>query len=77
MPDQDQGLPALTAEQVANGYRCKADADGNCPWMGCPQKHDGEPAKSGRKCPLLGNRSRSDQYHDEETGATDEGSEEF
>jgi hypothetical protein len=32
--------------------RCHADSDGDCEWHGCPQLRDGEPAKSGRHCPL-------------------------
>lgn len=33
--------------------RCRSDSDGDCSWIGCPQIRDGEPAKSGRACPLL------------------------
>lgn len=33
---------------------CHADSDGDCFWPACPQKRDGEPAKSGRHCPLQG-----------------------
>jgi hypothetical protein len=32
---------------------CHAGSDGDCIWTGCPQDRDGEPAKSGRICPLL------------------------
>ena len=32
--------------------RCHANRDGECNWAGCPQNRDGEPAKSGRSCPL-------------------------
>lgn len=31
---------------------CHAARDGDCEWEGCPQLADGEPAKSGRHCPL-------------------------
>jgi hypothetical protein len=31
---------------------CHADGDGHCTWEECPQLRDGEPAKSGRHCPL-------------------------
>lgn len=31
---------------------CRSDRDGDCDWEGCPQLRDGEPAKSGRHCPL-------------------------
>ena len=34
------------------GVRCHAGQDGDCVWEGCPQLRDGEPAKSGRHCPL-------------------------
>lgn len=32
--------------------RCHSHADGDCFWEDCPQLKDGEPAKSGRHCPL-------------------------
>lgn len=31
---------------------CHADRDGECHWSECPQLRDGEPAKSGRSCPI-------------------------
>jgi CYTH domain-containing protein len=31
---------------------CHSDCDGDCTWKDCPQLRDGEPAKSGRHCPL-------------------------
>lgn len=31
---------------------CHAMRDGDCAWEGCPQDRDGEPARSGRHCPL-------------------------
>jgi|SRR6185436_15923450 len=31
---------------------CHAAKDGDCNWLLCPQIRDGEPAKSGRHCPL-------------------------
>lgn len=31
---------------------CRAAKDGDCVWAECPQTRDGEPAKSGRHCPL-------------------------
>lgn len=39
--------------------RCHAQRDGDCIWTDCPQNRDGEPAKSGRGCPLP-------QWEDEE-----------
>jgi hypothetical protein len=32
--------------------RCHASKDGECFWGRCPQIRDGEPAKSGRHCPI-------------------------
>lgn len=32
--------------------RCRAGSDGDCVWSACPQLRDGEPAASGRHCPL-------------------------
>jgi len=32
--------------------RCHCDGDGECSWDLCPQNIEGEPAKSGRSCPL-------------------------
>lgn len=32
---------------------CHAGMDGECTWEHCPQERDGEPAKSGRSCPLI------------------------
>lgn len=32
--------------------QCRSEEDGDCDWEGCPQLRDGEPAKSGRSCPL-------------------------
>lgn len=33
---------------------CRAGKDGECNWCNCPQERDGEPARSGRFCPLPG-----------------------
>lgn len=32
--------------------RCQSNTDGDCYWEHCPQLRDGEPAQSGRHCPL-------------------------
>jgi hypothetical protein len=32
--------------------KCRANRDGDCDWKDCPQHRDGEPAKTGRHCPL-------------------------
>lgn len=34
------------------GMRCRAGSDGECFWKECPQEREGEPAASGRHCPL-------------------------
>lgn len=50
-----------TGAQVVPGSGsggCRAGRDGDCSWKGCPQIKDGEPAKTGRHCPL-------DQYTEE------------
>lgn len=31
---------------------CHSGTDGDCNWAKCPQLRDGEPVKSGRRCPL-------------------------
>ena len=31
---------------------CRAGMDGECNWKHCPQERDGEPAATGRHCPL-------------------------
>jgi hypothetical protein len=49
------GLPP---EQV--GRYCQSMRDGDCRWEHCPQERDGEPARSGRHCPL--------DLHEEERG---------
>jgi hypothetical protein len=33
--------------------QCRSHSGGDCDWPGCPQLRDGEPARSGRSCPLL------------------------
>ena len=38
---------------------CKADRDGDCGWVLCPQVRDGEPQSTGRHCPL--DRSATDE----------------
>jgi hypothetical protein len=32
--------------------RCQSGKDGDCIWDKCPQNRDGEPAATGRSCPL-------------------------
>lgn len=41
---------ALAAAAPSAG--CHAGNDGDCSWSACPQLRDGEPASSGRHCPL-------------------------
>lgn len=46
---------AVAASRAANPERvnfCRAHKDGECGWDGCPQLREGEPARSGRHCPL-------------------------
>jgi hypothetical protein len=31
---------------------CRANDDGSCDWISCPQTRDGEPTRSARPCPL-------------------------
>ena len=38
--------------EVPRWSGCHANRDGDCNWTDCPQAHDGEPARSGRSCPL-------------------------
>lgn len=42
----------LAIEPVSDHPVCQAARDGDCIWTHCPQMRDGEPAKSGRHCPL-------------------------
>ena len=49
--------PETTEEVIAaraepEPPRCHAARDGDCIWQHCPQLRDGEPAHSGRHCPL-------------------------
>ena len=39
-------------EHEAMRPKCHAGKDGECSWWLCPQTKDGEPAKSGRSCPI-------------------------
>lgn len=40
-------------ERYEDRERCKAArSDGECEWSECPQLRDGEPAKTGRHCPI-------------------------
>lgn len=45
-----QTIDSATAE--APEPHCHAGKDGDCIWKNCPQLRDGEPVKSGRRCPL-------------------------
>lgn len=45
-------LIQIGRELIAEHNRCHADRDGECCWQHCPQLRDGEPAKTGRHCPL-------------------------
>jgi hypothetical protein len=41
--------------------RCHADGDDYCDWKSCPQLRDGEPAKSGRHCPIDAKDRRAEE----------------
>jgi hypothetical protein len=47
-PGETPAPPALTDPWVG----CYAAKDGECHWASCPQLRDGEPAATGRHCPL-------------------------
>jgi hypothetical protein len=49
-----RGLPVATEfiERHRSGEHCHSASDGECDDRRCPQIRDGEPAKSGRHCPL-------------------------
>ena len=64
MADKRTGIERIADEQHKDDYdcncpqgSCRADSDGDCDWLGCPQLRDGEPEKTGRDCPLL------DEHH--------------
>jgi len=58
VPFADDKSPSQKADDSQKGggtkqlTRCAADQDGDCSHAQCPQLRDGEPAKSGRHCPL-------------------------
>lgn len=45
------GMQAAVAN-FPKGTMCHGASDGECNWAECPQLRDGEPALSGRHCPL-------------------------
>lgn len=45
------GMEAAVAN-FPKGTMCHGASDGECNWAECPQLRDGEPALSGRHCPL-------------------------
>jgi hypothetical protein len=66
------------AELISRGSGCcRAGSDGECFWAECPQRRDGEPARSGRRCPRDGedaylmviglNPSTADETEDDPT----------
>lgn len=56
--------PALDA-RYAGGERCHSQRDGDCIGPVCPQTEAGEPAATGRWCPLL---PRTEQDEDDHYG---------
>lgn len=51
-PAQSRGARTISLNSLRGGGSCSADDDGDCTWSECPQLRDGEPARSGRHCPL-------------------------
>lgn len=51
MPRIPFGHP-MHAAYYGSGAQCRGHEDGECFWKDCPQLKDGEPAKTGRHCPL-------------------------
>lgn len=54
-PDCVSNVVPATAAQSSTDHpltRCAAGRDGECAHAQCPQLRDGEPAKTGRHCPL-------------------------
>lgn len=49
--DGHAGMQAAVAN-FPKGTMCHGASDGECNWAECPQLRDGEPALSGRHCPL-------------------------
>lgn len=47
--------------QALGRKTCKSGKDGDCNAADCPQERDGEPAKTGRHCPL--DWDREQDYH--------------
>lgn len=50
-------VPVVVLRRMAREFEyepcgCHAGKDGECTWPGCPQNRDGEPAATGRHCPL-------------------------
>ena len=51
-PEVEQMAKQQEPAEVPRWSGCHANRDGDCNWTDCPQAHDGEPARSGRSCPL-------------------------
>jgi hypothetical protein len=51
---------ATRATHLTGCHAASRNSDGDCMWRECPQLKDGEPAKTGRHCPL-------DKHEDEES----------
>lgn len=60
MADEAHSFSLQLRKEWVSAHRCQAGKDGECNWHECPQARDGEPAKSGRACPLLANRHQED-----------------
>lgn len=54
LPKKKRKIRSHSMKVVLPLSRCQAARDGDCIHEQCPQLRDGEPAKTGRSCPLPG-----------------------
>lgn len=47
-----RGRANAFSDMADENPRCHGASDGDCMWELCPQLRDGEPAKTGRHCPI-------------------------
>lgn len=50
--EEDTDMLRRYGASLPGGDHCHAARDGECFWPECPQERDGEPANTGRHCPL-------------------------
>lgn len=60
--DEDEQMTdkAPTPQPPAYCHAAGRNSDGDCSWSECPQLRDGEPAATGRHCPLDINQHRTE-----------------